>query len=254
MFIPPGASPGTPIKKALVIYEEYVKEWRSYEWFECYERLTPQEVIFNAINERILPQYHLMENSYELHSNPLIPIPQQAHYFKLISHMNSSRLYHLGLINRSNNKLINALSDRRFSWLSCVSQEALIEIRRNDGNIKFRQDLFQIINQMSNALLEDSDHIVGEIVHHIEKLHAEHAKEIQKIEENFKRKHKDTLIAGFISLGVMLIPLLAPFIGPSAPIALVIKYGKDKKDELIAKEVMSNSLMGILAEASPAEK
>jgi len=253
LFIPPGVPTGTPIIQAIAKYDEYVREWRSDKWLKHYQRLSPQEVILNAINERILPQYHLLENCSELHSHPLIPIPQQAHYFKLISHMNSSRLYHLGFINKTNNELITALSDKRFSWFSNISQDALVELRRNDENALFRQDLLQILNQMNEASLEDSDYIIREIANHFEKLHAKHDKEIQKVKEKYKQLHTDTVIAGFITLGAMFIPSLAPFIGASAPIVLAMKYGKDKKDELKAKKMVSKSLMGILAEASPNE-
>lgn len=247
LFVGPGSQIGVPIKKAITDYEEYVNEWRSDPWLKSFNKLSAEGKILNAINERLMPQYHLIENSIELNSNPLLPIQQQAHYFKLISEMNSSRLVELGLLDPKIRALITAFSNEKFPWLTKLSIDDIVNLRINNENIPFKKRLRDIVSNLHYTTINDIDKVAREISHDLRIATNDHLKEIEFITNKYQRKHTKTAVTAWASLGAMLIPSLAPLIGIVAPFPLAFKYAFDKLDEKKIKESMAKSLLGVVS-------
>lgn len=246
LFVGPGSRIGEPVKNALSNYEAHVNEWRSEAWLQHFHKLSSEEKVLNAINERLLPQYHLIENSTELNSNPLLPIQQQAHYFHLISEMNSSRLVKLGLLDPKSRALISAFSNERFSWLTNIPICDIVNLRINNENARFKKRLESVVSHMHDTTINDIDKVAREISHDLRVATNDHLKEIESITKKYQRKHTETLMTAWVSFGAALIPSLAPLIGITAPLALTMKYAFDKFGERRIKESMAKSLLGVV--------
>ena len=95
LFISPGGEIGEPLKKAIKDYKAEAHKWRTEEFNRTLDSAPDRLVVINGIMERVQPQYHILENSYELRSNPLLCVDAQAHYFKLISKMTNQRVFNI---------------------------------------------------------------------------------------------------------------------------------------------------------------
>jgi hypothetical protein len=249
LFIPPESQIESPITQSFKIYDNYVREWRSQTWINHYEKFSKPEIVINAIGERLLPQYHIIENSFELNSHPLLPVFQQGHYFRLISNMNSARLENIGFLNNPTNTLLRALSDKSFTWFSGITSEVIVELRNEGYNSKFRKQLLEVVDQIQGSSFDKTDQAVRDLNQHIEMMHSEHVMETKIIYKKFQKKHKETLTLGLLAFGASLVPALAPLLGAMAPISLLTKYGTDKREQIGSQKLMSKSLIGIISEA-----
>lgn len=253
LFVSPGGTVGEPVTVALDRYEAGLATWRSSAWLEQFRELPRAARLLNGIYERIIPQHHLIENSDELNSHPLLSIEQQAHYFRLISQTDTARLAHLGLIDPKRHALVQAMGNRRLMWLNRVPPEALVELRRNNENAAFRDRLLSTVNTMHNAVVQDTDRVAAEVASEISAMVGEHDREMRSIQERYQKTHGKTAVAAWAALGATLIPSLAPFLGPAAPFAVAAKYAWDKIDERNLKRMRSRSLMGVLAQTARSE-
>ena len=247
LFVPPGSKIGDPINKALSSYEEFILTWRSSKFIEYFSGLTPTLKILTGIMERLAPQHHLLENSEELRANPLICLEEHAHYFKLIARTNSQRLVDLSLLDRKQTAIMDALGSREFQWLSRVPMKALIELRNNNENAKFRNRLFRIAERLHEAELDKFNIVITEINKDISEMIDAHDREVKEIQQKYSRKHGQTAVLAWAALSALLIPFLAPILGKGAPLILAAQYTRDKIEELIAKSKASKSLFGVLA-------
>ncbi len=232
---------------AISHYQEYLSTWRSKEWLETYNKLSPAQVILNCIMERITPQYHLVENAEELSSHPLLCIEQQAHYYRMIANTGAERLRRLSLLGKETRALIRSLSSQRFNWLSNVPIDALVELRKNNENAEFRERLVKALSRLHDSALEETDRVAAEVCHEILALTGEHARRVKEIQSKYSRIHGKTAVAGWAAVAAMFIPSLAPFLGTMAPFALATKYTWDKIGEVAKKKKLSKSLMGVLS-------
>lgn len=247
LFIAPGGPLDEPLHKALERYERDLATWRSHDWLDQYRKLSTPVRVLSGILERVSPQYHLLENSEELGSHPLLSIEQQAHYFRLISATNSARLARLGVLGRNRQSLIDGFGREQLRWLCQVPIEALVELRKNNENAAFRKRMETVVMTMHDSAIEDMDRVAAEVSRELSGAIADHKREIRDVRDRYSRIHGQTAVSAWASLGAMLIPSLAPFLGVAAPLAIATKYAYNKVEERSEKKVLSKSLMGVLA-------
>jgi adenine/guanine phosphoribosyltransferase-like PRPP-binding protein len=102
-------------------------------------------------------------------------------------------------------------------------------------------------------MLSNVDKVAAEICHELANMTADHEKQLRSIQSKYSRLHGQTAVLAVAAAGVALMPALAPFLGAAVPLALAVKYGKDKSDELAEKRALTQSLVGVLATAASNE-
>ena len=114
LFVSPGSEPGVALKLELENYKTEMRHWKSEDW--CNEMLSRSDtsIVTNAIFERIMPNYHLLENADELRSHPLLCVNAQAHYYQLIASMKNSYVGEVAAFDPSTSAI-------RMGWLSYSS-------------------------------------------------------------------------------------------------------------------------------------
>ncbi len=110
LFVAPGGTVGEPIRAAIERYRTELKQWRTGNHLEALNRSPEAQLVYNAILERLEPQYHVIENANELRAQPLFAIAAQAHYFNLCASAANSTLVENEIIKPSTRATINALS------------------------------------------------------------------------------------------------------------------------------------------------
>jgi hypothetical protein len=157
LFISPGGEVGEPIRDSLKNYREEAEQWRTLEFNEILAHAPKGRIVLNGIMERVQPQFHLFENSIELNSNPLLCIPAQAHYFSLLSRMDNSRVSEFTGSDQSLTAAISALTNSRLDYLANINDEQIIELRKSDENVKFRNDLRGFVASLPTIKVQDLD-------------------------------------------------------------------------------------------------
>lgn len=247
LLVAPGRKIGEPLSDALRAYKSENNSWRSKEWNEKAKALTDSMLALTAICERIVPEYHLLENADYFHSQPFICMEQPAYYHSLVSNMNSKRLENLGVADKQIEAILQAFRTSDLQFLSNIDNSQLIELRKADENIAFRNDLRKVISALPTSMVNDTYNVAKEICAHINSLTSSHKKELESIATKYKIKHQNTALFACAGLLVTISPALAPFIGTIAPFALAIKYADDKRQELQDHRIASRSLMGIIS-------
>lgn len=249
LFVAPGGHTNEPLHLAIHRYKDEMETWRSKKWLEQVNSLSDVGLVLNGIIERISPQYHLLENSEELHASPMLCIEQQAHYFRIVGKTNGERLRQLGLLDRKTQLAVETLGSRQLNWLSNIPLDALCGLRRNNENSAFRTRVSKAIATLHDASLDDLGRVAAEVCHEVTGLVAEHDKHLREIQSKYARIHGQTAVAAWAAVGAALIPSLAPFVGTAAPLALAGKYVWDKVAEQSDRRRLSRSLMGVLSAA-----
>ena len=155
LFISPGGEIGEPINVALQTYKNEAKTWRTKGFNDLIGSSPDSLIVLNGIMERIQPQYHILENSYELKSNPLLCVDAQAHYFRLIGNMTNHRVSNIDHSDKETPSILSALMDRRLDFLSNINDEQLIFLRKTKENIEFRHKLREVINNLPETKIDD---------------------------------------------------------------------------------------------------
>jgi hypothetical protein len=248
LFVPPGADIGEPVAQALQRYEHYVKTWRTPDFLQVYESAPVGAKVLNGIVERLSPQYHLFENAEELTAHPLLSIEQQAHYFRLVSEVNAGRLAKLGLLDGATRRQLAALSSDRLEWLSNIPISVLANLREDNEHDVFRQTLATAMGNLHASALEDVDKVAGEICREIDAGIARYNRSVREINDKFRASTAQTVVGAVGGLG-LLVPTLAPFMGPIVPLAALTKLGYDALSRHVELKKQSRSLMGVMAVA-----
>ncbi|MBB1441305.1 hypothetical protein H5202_22305 [Shewanella sp. SG41-4] len=204
-------------------------------------------IIVNAIYERVVPQFHLLENADELKSHPLLCIDSQAHYYQLISSMKNSQVSDFGGFDSQTSGIVQALNHSRLDFLSNIQFDQMIAIRQSNENIEFRKQLRELVNSLPFTHICDLNYVSGEVCSYIESLISQHHKDIEKIKAKYKAKHKQTAFIGTASLSVAIFPVLAPFMTGVGLMATGGKYINDKLEERNELKQASHSLMGVIS-------
>lgn len=254
LFVSPGKSAGESIGTAIENYKKEMRHWRSDSWCEQYLSMSDSRVVCNAVFERILPQYHLLENSDELKSNPLLCIDAQAHYYQLISSIKNENIASNITNDISTNAIIRSLTSSRLDFLANVNDKQIVELRKTNENVAFRRDLRDLVNSLPTARIDDLGYVASEVCSHIELLISKHNGQIKAINDKYQAKHKQTALIGAGSLAVTMIPVLAPFLSGLGFVATAGKYSSDKLDQRNELQQASHSMMGVMALAKKSSK
>ena len=240
------------MKDAVRLYRESAAENRTDKFLEIMQKVKTGPLVASAMLERIVPEYHVLENSKQLKAHPLFPLQVQGHYHQICSHAFSGRLEHEGLLGQPAAAAVASLGNPNLKWLGNVPIEGLVELRMGNENAEFRKKLFSFSEQLNSASLADIDRVSAEVAHGITGMLAEHQRDAEKISEKYGKRHALTAAGGILTAGALFVPALAPLLGGSAiaaGIGVGSKYTKDKVDERTAHSQLSRSLLGMLSVA-----
>jgi hypothetical protein len=249
LFIAPEGSGNETISESVNMYRASIRTWRSEEHVRAMNAWPDGDLVWNGIYERLVPQFHVLENADTLIAQPMFCIPSHWHYYSLCANMYQGRLLGQSLLRESTVSTLRSLNRSEFQWLGNVPMSSLVELRKNNANEEFRKRLGSFTDQLHDAKVGEIDRVAAEVGRGITSLINEHQKDIKQIQAEYRKQHTRTAVGGWLSLAAMFIPSLAPFIGATAPIALGSKYIYDKADEARKRRESSRSLMGILAQA-----
>jgi hypothetical protein len=105
---------------------------------------------------------------------------------------------------------------------------------------------------MSNlhaSALEDIDKVAGEICREIDAGIARYNRSVREINDKFRASTAQTVVGAVGGCLGLLVPTLAPFMGPIVPLAALTKLGYDALSRHVELKKQSRSLMGVLAVA-----
>lgn len=251
LFVSPGGEVGESLISAIDNYKNEMRQWRSTSWCEQLFSMGDTRIVTNGISERIQPIYHLLENSNEMRSHPLLCVDAQAHYYQLIAKMTNQRASQAASFDPSTNAILKALSSSRLDFLTNIDDSQIVQLRKTNENVSFRKELRNLVNSLPTTKLDDLGYVASEVCSHIESAISTQERQIRNIQEKYAAKHKSTALFGIGALGVTMFPVLAPFIGALPPLglasALAGKYISDKSDEVSEKKQESRSMMGVIA-------
>ncbi len=235
------------IKTAVRLYREHSKRFRSEHYVKLIDSAADSRVACNGMVERFTPQYHLLENSEELHAHPLLPLPVHGHYYGLSARAFEKHLEQERLISEESVMAIRALAQPQFAWLGNVPIEEIVRLRQENQNEQFRKRLGDITSALNRATVNDVGRLCGELSRALSAMLAEHRTEVERVQREYARKHGLTAAGSLVTAAAVFIPALAPLLGLPVAIGLGAKYAKDKVDEMGKLSEASRSLMGVLA-------
>ncbi|RPA22390.1 hypothetical protein EGC77_22390 [Shewanella psychromarinicola] len=249
LFVSPGSEPGETIKYEIENYKAEMRQWRSEEWCNNLFKNGDISIITNAIFERVSPNFHLLENADELRSHPFLCISAQAHYYQLIAKMKNAKASEKASFDPSTTAILQSLNSQRLDYLANINDAQLIEIRKTNENVEFRRELRDLVNSLPETKLEDLGYVASEVCSHVERAVSKHEKQVSAFKDKYAAKHKYTALIAGGTLGVTMLPVLAPFLGALLPIgaAAAGKYVSDKLDEKAEGKGFSHSMMGVIS-------
>jgi len=250
LFVSPGSDPGESVKEALENYKAEMRQWRSEDWCNDLFSKGDVSVVTNAIFERIMPNYHLLENADELRSHPFLCVNAQAHYYQLIANMKNTIVVDAASFDPSTSAILRSLTSKRLDYLANINDSQLVALRKTDENVEFRRELRELVNSLPNTKLEDLGYVASEVCSHIERAISKHEKQVSVLNGKYQAKHKYTALIAGSTLGVTMLPVLAPFLGALLPLGLASatgKYVSDKLDEKAEVKSFSHSMMGVIS-------
>lgn len=251
LFVSPGSEPGESVKVALENYKAEMRRWRTEDW--CNELFSKGDVniVTNAIFERIMPNYHLLENADELRSHPLLCISAQAHYYQLIANMKNSTIGAKASFDPSVFPILQSLNSKRLDYLANIKDSQLVMLRKTKENIEFRRDLRNLVNSLSDTKLDDLGYVTAEVCSHIESAVSKHEKQISSLNNKYEAKNKSTALIAGGTFAVTMFPVLAPFLGVLLPVSGAAfsfgKYVTDKFDKKAEVDNLSHSMFAVIS-------
>jgi hypothetical protein len=249
LLVAPGGPIGEPLDQALRRYMSEIGEWRTCDYMSFMSNLSDAQKVCNALLERLEPQFHLIDNSIAMRAQPLLSVEQQAYYFKLSAKACSDSLERRAKISAATRASIDALATQRFEWLSNATIDALVEMRLNNENERFRKRLAESTSILRDTDFDDIDRVAAEVTSGIGGLLNDYRSEAKKLDEKYRRKYSGLAGASWLSLGAFLIPYLAPLVAAVPGLSLAGKYAMTKIEERGERKDLANSLVGILANA-----
>ncbi|MEC6815290.1 hypothetical protein VXS05_09480 [Photobacterium toruni] len=250
LFVSPGSEPGESVKVELENYKAEMRQSRSKDWCDELFSNGDASVVTNAIFERIMPNYHLLENADEFRSHPFLCVNAQAHYYQLIAKMKNSSVGKVASFDPSTSAILQSLTSKRLDYLANIKDSQLVALRKTDENIEFRRELRDLVNSLPSAKLEDLGYVASEVCSHIERAISKHEKQVASFNSKYRAKHAYTALLAGSTLCVTMFPVLAPFLGALLPLgaaAATGKYVADKLDERAEGKPLSHSMMGVIS-------
>lgn len=249
LFIPQGGKAGQKIGEAIQQYRSEATRWRAPQYVSTLDKLSSGELVWLGILERLSPQWHMIENADELNAQPMMCLEAHWHYHTLCAKMFEGRLLEGKLLKPATVSTLRALGDTRFEWLGNVPIKALAEMRERNENEEFRKKISGFVAELHASAVEDLDRVAAEVGRGIASLLADHQNKVRELEEKYQRRHVQTAIGAWITLGAVFLPVLAPFVSILPPLAITSKYAYDKGEEIADRRKSARSLTGILAAA-----
>lgn len=228
LFVPQGHAPGEfkDAGAALRAHVSDMKGMRSSQTLEALKRVPIGVAVTISVLERLRPQFHLLENAYELNAQPMMALPVQWHYFGLCAEASARDLVNKQVLSEANFFTLRALQDESVSWLGNIPIEGLVELRRNMEVANFREELKKVTSQLAAAGPLELNDVVKEVNHGLASLVQRHAKAMEEVRAKYSPK-----VAGFASaavvgavggLGLSFLPALAVAAGVAAPVGAAL--------------------------------
>lgn len=245
LFIPPNGLESTNLKDAILNYKEFAYEHRTKEW--CEKNLKSDfHIVVNGIAERLVPQYHLFENSKEMKSNPYLCIPEHAHYYNLIAKMSWSSKED-EICDPQTQALLQVLSSQRLDYLANINDNEIKILRKSDEHILFKNDMRTFINSLGSSKIEDINYIAREFSDFLSIRTKQHINEIEELKRKYRTKHFQTLLLAGSTLAVNFIPLFGQLLSVFGVGSVGVKYLNDKSEEQYDLRKANSAYMGVIA-------
>lgn len=249
LLYPPEANNLMSFDEGVKTYKDAVKVWRTPEWMAQFESLPPEQQVLNAIVERLIPQFHVKDNSYSFDANPLFWLAPHFYYYRLCAEAGNSELQKHGLLKTQTFAALQSFLHPNMVWLGNVPIDDIVRLREENQNEEFRRKLSGYLSNLSETDVGDMDRVAAETIRGIAGLLAEHNKEAQRIDSQYQKKHAGTLGTTILTAGVSLYSWLAPLLGAEALLAPTVKLAADLYNEFRERQKQSRSLTGVLSEA-----
>lgn len=245
LFIAPNGLETFDLRKSIDSYKIYTQENRTDKWCDQYLKDDIQ-IVLNGVSERLVPQFHLFDNSKAMKSNPYICIPEHAHYYNLISKMSWSFKTE-EIIDTQTQTLLQVISSQRLDYLTNINDNELKMLRKSDEHILFKNDMRAFIKSLSDSKVEDMNYIAREFSDFINIRTKKHIEEIEGLKRKYRSKHTQTLLLAGSTLAVNFMPMLGQLISVFGAGSVGVKYLGDKLDEKHDFKKMHKSYIGVIA-------
>jgi hypothetical protein len=253
LFVAPEGIVGMPLQEAISRYREYIRTWRSEEFVKSINNADEASLVLNGIMERLVPQYHLIENANALAAQPMMCLQTHWHYFSLCAQVSEGRLLEDSLLDPTTVATIRAMNAPKLDWLGNIPVKDLVHLREENENESFRQKLNEYTKELNAASLRDVNRVASEVARALSSLLQEQQKKTTEIVERYDSRHIGTALGLGLTLAATFVPYLAPLVGLSAPLLGAVKYATDKISETRELARAGRSLVGVLATAKSAK-
>jgi len=252
LFVAAGGTEDEPLVDAVVRQREHVSHWRAPEYVELVKRMPRSRLVLTTILERLAPHFHARENSAELAASPLFSQRAQWHYFRLLQKTGVAPEPEnsVGSLNIS-----SALVDESLLWLGNVPIQDLVDLRRRNCNVTFRDRLREHVEFAAKE--SDGVRAVKHIERGVQQLISEHQNDVKKIVDDYQVKYSATAVAAWVTFAAsfaLWFPVPEALVTGPAAVALVAKYLSDKASETTQRRQASRTLLGCLAAAAAEAK
>lgn len=204
------------LDEALTLQKEYYGENRSPEYAKRLARLSDEEIIILGIRERLAPVHTLLSQCAEHGGQPMNWLPAQWYFLERYVEGLGGRDYDNETVST-----LEALADPTLKWLSNIPIEDLARLRRKGSNVEFRQKLSEAIDLLEESSRSSPKDCAQQISRTLHQLITEHQVEVEKIEETYHHKHKQTAVLGWTGAAALFLPATLPLATSIAPISLV---------------------------------
>jgi len=261
LFVPPGGNPERVLtaREAINSYLVSLQGIRSEGALNFMRKLPAGSLVLNGIVERLVPQYHLLENANELAAQPLVSQKAHWHYFERCASAEARELVNAQVISRESFDVLRAIQDDSLRWLANIPLEGLVDLRRNREHAELREQLKKFTTQLAGAGAADLSSVTKEVRHGLEAMIQLQQRTIADIERRYAPS-KWKAVAGAAlgvaaSASVSFLPALATAVGATAPVvtsvlsagAGAVAYTKELVGEAVEKRQARTSLLGMLA-------
>jgi hypothetical protein len=249
LFVAPGGQVGQPLQEALEQYKAEIVQWRSQTYQAAMKDIPRGLLVLNGLAERLVPQYHLLENAEELFSCPLLCLPAQWHYHSLVSKVFAAQVQSQGYLDAQATGAPASISDSEGPWLGNIPIPQLVDLLLNQENARFRERLKALVSQLRGAPLNGLGRATSEVCRGIAELLKEHHTEAHAIQEKYKSRYGDQRVRQYVTVGATFMPALAPTLQDQRQPKVGLPHPGGESDLPTTKTESANSLLGVLAVA-----
>lgn len=247
LFISWGRSINENLNEAIANQRKEYRKWRTKEYVDKIEKISDAELVLISIVERLIPQFHILDNAETFNAFPLMSLKQHWHYYSKTYHLQERRFKDKGILSNKTIQIIKALTDTKSAWLSRVPIDDLVRLRSEMANVDFRKKLNDILIEFETANSENVDSTLASIGLALQKLLEDHNKEVSKIDQEYNKRFLKSFSIPIIGICASFIPYLPDLAFTAATLSTFGKLVKDNIDEFCERRQLNKSLMGVLA-------